>query len=304
MNLQQLQYILAIHEAGSFSEAAEACFVTQSTLSIMVKKLEEELKIQIFDRSHQPIQPTDLGLKIITQASLILREANNLRMLVDEETGGMTGSHSMAIIPTLAPYLLPLFIDNFLKKYPGITLQVFEWTTEVIIQKLRNRELDIGILAVPISHHDLKEFPLFREEFVVYAPGTHPYKEKKYILPADIDPNKLWLLEEGHCLRNQVINLCELKDKERKNHPLDFSAGSIETLKRLVASNHGITILPYLAIDFLSEKEVGNLYFFEQPAPEREIGLITHQYFSKHTLLEALKQEILCHLPPSVSPKV
>lgn len=267
----------------------------------MVKKLEEELKVQLFDRSHQPIRPTDTGMKIIKQAGIILREVNNLRLMVEEETDGISGNHSIAIIPTLAPYLLPLFIDNFLKKYPGITLQVFELTTEVIIQKLKSRELDMGILAVPNDQTELKEYPIFREEFVVYAPGTHPYPAKKFILPADIDPNKLWLLEEGHCLRNQVINLCELKDKERKNHPLDFSAGSIETLKRLVESNQGITILPYLAIDFLSEKEVGNLYYFEQPAPEREIGLITHRYFSKHTLLEALKQEILNNLPASVS---
>lgn len=300
MNIQQFFYISAIEECGSFVEAAQKCFVTQSTLSIMVKKLEEELGFEIFDRTTQPLTTTDLGRKIIRQSRIILQEIDELKMLVAEEKDGMSGHHSIAIIPTLAPYLLPLFIDDFLKKHPGLTLSIHELTTEIIVQKLESRELDIGILAIPNHIPSLNELSLFKEEFVVYAPDKNHYKQKKYLIPSDIDPNKLWLLDEGHCLRNQVINLCELKEKERKNHPLDFSAGSIETLKRMVEINQGVTILPFLALDFLTEKESSHIYYFEKPAPVREIGLVTHKHFSKSKLLYALKDEILHKIPGSL----
>jgi LysR family hydrogen peroxide-inducible transcriptional activator len=300
MNLQQLEYIVALDDCKGFVLAAEKCFVTQSTLSIMIKKLEEELGVVLFDRTKQPVQTTELGQKIVQQAKIILYEANKLHTLVDEETQSLSGTHTLGIIPTLAPYLLPLFIDSFLEKNPGITLQVFELTTDNIVKKLISRELDIGILAIPINHEELSEYSLFKEEFVVYAPDMNHFTQKKFLLPTDIDSNKLWLLEEGHCLRNQVINLCELKEKERKNNPLDFSAGSIETLKRMVEAHKGITILPSLCVDFLTERELHQIYYFHDPAPAREIGLITHKYFAKTTLLKALEEEILSKIPPSV----
>ena len=299
MNLQQLEYIIALDVYKGFVLAAEKCFVTQSTLSIMVKKLEEELGVVLFDRTKQPVTATEIGSKVIRQAKIILHEVKKLDSLIVEETQHLYGNYSLGIIPTLAPYLLPLFIESFLKKHPEITLQVFEMTTDIIIQKLINRELDAGILAIPVLHPDIVEHPVFKEEFVVYAPDNKRYEQKKFILANEIDTDNLWLLEEGHCLRQQVINLCELKEKEKKNHPLNFSAGSIETLKRLVEVNKGITILPYLGIDFLSDKEMQHIYFFEQPAPEREIGIVTHKYFVKNIFLKALKDEIIHVLPPS-----
>ena len=300
MNIHQLEYIVALDTHKSFLVAAEKCFVTQSTLSIMVKKLEEELGVTIFDRTKQPIETTETGEKIILQSRIILHEIDKLGTLIREETDGCSGSHRIGIIPTLAPYLLPLFIDAFLEKNPGMVLHVFEMTTDVIIQKLKQREIDIAILAIPLKEEDLIEYPLFSEEFVVYAPDINMYSHKKFLLPADIDVNKLWLLEEGHCLRNQVINLCALKERERQHHPLDFSAGSIETLKRMVEAKKGITILPKLAIEVLSEKELDSIFYFQDPAPSREVGLITHKYFAKSKFLKALKEEILDKIPPSI----
>lgn len=297
MNLQQLEYIIAVDRFRHFVTAAQHCHVTQATLSMMIKKLEEELQIRIFDRSKQPVVPTEIGLKIIAQAKVVLRETEGILDIVQNETTSVQGELRIGIIPTLAPYLLPLFLDRFLRKYPDIKLQISELTTDVIIERIKHNQLDAGLLAIPVNQADLVEIPLFHEEFVVYSSQKSLHPKKKYLLPSDLRVDKLWLLEEGHCLRNQVVNLCELKVHERNLHQFDLTASSIETLKKIVDLNEGITVLPKLCLKDLNKKQLNHVRFFKAPVPVRKIGMVSFRYFVKEKMLEALKEEILSCLP-------
>ncbi len=297
MNFQQLEYIVAVDTWRHFSTAAEKCHVTQPTLSMMIQRLEEELDIKIFDRSKQPVITTDIGNKIIEQARTILSETKQLKKMVAEQKGEAHGDLHIGILPTVAPYLLPLFLNAFLKKYPNIKLRISEYTTDQIITQLEKQHLDAGILATPLKMASVKEEPLFYEQFVVYASQDEKMMKKKYLLADDIDVNHLWLLEEGHCLRSQVVNLCELKRKESLMKNLDYQAGSLETLKKMVDMNNGITILPELALRDLTKKQQKNIRYFKPPAPVREISIVTYRYFVKYNLIEVLKKEILASLP-------
>ncbi len=297
MNLQQLEYIIAVDRFRHFVTAAQHCHVTQATLSMMIKKLEEELQIRIFDRSKQPVVPTEIGLKIIAQAKVVLRETEGILDIVQNETTSVQGELRIGIIPTLAPYLLPLFLDRFLRKYPDIKLQISELTTDVIIERIKHNQLDAGLLAIPVNQADLVEIPLFHEEFVVYSSQKSLHPKKKYLLPSDLRVDKLWLLEEGHCLRNQVVNLCELKVHERNLHQFDLTASSIETLKKIVDLNEGITVLPKLCLKDLNKKQLNHVRYFKAPVPVRKIGMVSFRYFVKEKMLEALKEEILSCLP-------
>jgi len=297
MNLQQLEYIVAVDTLKHFSAAAAKCNVTQPTLSMMIQKLEEELEVKIFDRSKQPVQTTEIGQTVIDQARMILGEAGNLKKLVAQQKGTISGELRIGIIPTLAPYLLPLFLNQFLKKYPLLKLKISELTTDQIIERLNAQHLDAGILATPLKNPTLQELPLFYEQFVVYASQAEKMMKKKYLLAADIDVNRLWLLEEGHCLRSQVVNLCELKRKEALLQNLDYEAGSIETLRKMVDLNNGITILPELALRDLTKAQMKNIRYFKSPAPVREVSIVTYRYFVKYHLIEALKKEILANIP-------
>lgn len=297
MNVQQLEYIIAVDTHRHFVKASEKCFVTQATLSMMIKKLEDELNIKIFDRSRQPVVPTEIGKKIIAQAKIILQESSRLKEIVEEDHGKLSGELKIGIIPTVAPYLLPLFMSSFLNKYPLVKLKISELTTADIIHKLEQHDLDVGILSTPLNLPSLIEQTLFYEEFVVYASSKEKILKKKYVLANDIDINRLCLLEEGHCLRAQVFNLCELRDREKEIHQLDFATGSIETLKKIVEVKQGITILPMLALKDLTLKQKMNIRYFKKPAPVREIGLVTYRYFVKQKLIESLKEEILDSIP-------
>jgi LysR family transcriptional regulator, hydrogen peroxide-inducible genes activator len=297
MTLQQLEYIVAVDAHRHFVTAAEACHVTQATLSMMIKKLEEEWQVKIFDRSKQPVVPTDLGQQLIDQAKVILREGAKLKEIVEEQTQGVQGILRIGIIPTLSPYLIPLFLPSFLQKFPQIKLQIHELTTDEIISRLKQNQLDTGLLATPLADSDVVVTPLFYEEFVVYAAREEAVLNKKYVLPQDIDLQKLWLLDEGHCLRNQVINLCELKIQERSVRQLDLTAASIETIKKIVEINEGITVLPALALHDLTEVERRHVRHFMSPAPVREIGLVSFRHFVKEKLLTALREEIVANLP-------
>jgi LysR family hydrogen peroxide-inducible transcriptional activator len=300
MNLQQLEYIVAVDIHRHFVTAAQKCFVTQATLSMMIKKLEEELGIKIFDRSKQPVVPTEIGQKVIAQAKIALRETHRIPALIDSEFGELGGEIKIGVIPTLSPYLLPLFLNSFLKKYQKVKLEISELTTDEITKKLPRHDLDVGILAIPLKDKELSEQSLFYEEFVVYASPDESLMQKKYVLATDIDVNRLWLLEEGHCLRAQTVNLCELKSRERKMHQLNFATGSLETLKKIVENNQGITILPQLALRDMSDGQMENIRYFRSPAPVREIGLVTYRHFVKEGLINALKEEILICIPDSM----
>lgn len=300
MNLQQLEYIVAVDTHRHFVKAAESCFVTQATLSMMIKKLEDELDVKIFDRSKVPVVPTDIGKVVIDQARIVLKESKKLEELVQFEKGMLMGDLRLGIIPTLAPYLLPLFLPKFLELYPQVKLHISEMNTETIIEHLENQQLDAAILATPLKRPTLNEQPLFYEQFVVYAAAGSKLMKKKYVLASDIDVHRLWLLEEGHCLRNQALNLCELKKKDLNGFQLDYEAGSIETLKKLVSINEGITIIPELALLDMPENEMEHIRFFKPPAPAREISIVTYRHFVKERLLGILKQTILDTLPASM----
>lgn len=297
MNIQQLEYIVAVDNCRHFLKAAEKCFVTQATLSMMIKKLEEELGVKIFDRSHQPVIPTETGNKIIAQAKIIIQENNRMKEIVKEEQGQLSGELKIGIIPTLAPYLLPLFIQSFLKKYPSVRLKISELTTSNIIQKLEHRDLDVGLLSTPLNLNFLREETLFYEPLIVYTSSKDTLLNKKLILAKDIDINRLCLLEEGHCLRLQAINLCDLRNKDKDIRQMEFETGSIETLKRIVEENNGITILPLLAYKEMSAQQKDRVRFFKKPVPVREIGLVTYRYFVKEKLIQKLKEEIVVNIP-------
>ena len=297
MNLQQLEYIVAVDTWRHFSTAAEKCNVTQPTLSMMIQRLEEELDVKIFDRSKQPVVTTSIGDKIIEQARVVLNEASQMKNLVRDQKSEAQGELHIGIIPTVAPYLLPLFLNQFLSKYPNVRLKISELTTDQIISHLEKQQMDAGILATPLKNPSVKEHPLFYEQFVVYASAEEKMMKKKYLLAEDINVNHLWLLEEGHCLREQVVNLCELKRKETLLQNLDYQAGSIETLRKMVDMNNGITILPELALSDLTAKQKKNIRYFKPPAPVREVSIVTYRYFVKYHLIELLRKEIIKSVP-------
>lgn len=296
MTLIQLEYVIAVHTLRHFGRAAERCHIAQPSLSVQVQKLEEELGTQIFVRSN-PITTTETGMLIVEQARKILAEADALKQLVEQEKGIVGGNLKLGVIPTLAPYLLPQFIQSFMKSYPNVRLSIQERTTESIVRSLKNGSLDAGILATPLNIAALKEEFLFNEEFVAYVSPKEKIFNKKYLLPDDIDVNSMWLLEEGHCLRNQVMNLCALQKNSSIEKHLDYAAGSIETLKRFVHKNGGITLLPELATLDMSNAQKNMLRYFRKPAPAREISLVSLKSFPKARLLKLLKETIIKNLP-------
>ena len=300
MNIQQLQYIVAVDEHRHFQRAAEACFVTPATLSMMIKKLEEELNAIIFDRSKQPIVPTETGNLIIEKAKTILYHVKDLENTAKISHEEISGEVRIAIIPTLAPYLSHLFIPNIMRKYPDLRIKLYEWNTNQIVEALNHDRLDIGIAATPLSRPEIKEMPVFYESLVAYT-TERDSEEKEFIVPKDINLKRLWLLEEDHCLRAQVANLCSLKKKYGESLQLDFEAGSIETLLNIVNMNNGITILPELAVQSLSPDRRKGVKLFASPVPVREISLLTYRHFIKTKLLQILSDEIKEAVAPYLS---
>lgn len=297
MTITQLQYIVAVDTFRSFGTAAEKCFVTQPTLSMQIQKLEEEMGIKIFDRSKQPVVPTELGMEIIEQARIAIKEFEKINEIIFNAKGELRGEISLGVIPTLAPYLLPLFVVDFIKKYPHVHLKVSENTTEEVLFKLRNGLLDCGLVATPLHETGINEFPLFYENFVAYGNDKSSIAAKSVLKMTEIDLSEVWLLDEGNCMRSQVISLCKAKSKLGAGDNFHYETGSIETLKRMVELNAGITILPELAIHTFTEDELERVRFFEPPEPVREISLITHRYYVKKNIIEALKDAIIAAVP-------
>jgi len=297
MTLQQLEYLLAVHQHQNFLKAANACFVTQPTLSMQIQKLEEEFEIKIFDRRKQPITATPAGAEIIEHARNVVNAAHELSSLVEAQKGRMKGLLRIGIIPTLAPYLLPLFVPTFTRAYPEVKLLVQEQTTDVIISMLKQGSIDAGILVTPINENNVNGQVLFYEELMVYASKNNRLYQKQYLLQKDIDVSKLWLLEESHCFRSQILSLCELQKQSREFSNFEYEAGSIETLKRMVDVNDGITIIPELVTLQMPKSELRAVRHFKNPAPVREVSLIVHGSFVKKRLVDSLKRSILDAIP-------
>src|SRR5450631_4717258 len=293
MTFTQLEYILAIDTHRHFAKAADACFVTQPTLSMQVGKLEKTLGVKIFDRSHSPVVPTEAGKQILLEKSRVSEIISLKKGLVECEL-------RIGIIPTLAPYLLPLFVQSFLLKYPQVKLVVYEKTTEFLLEGIRDSSLDTGILVSPLNEKGFHEEVLFYEELLVFVSEKNAIYKKNYVLAKEIDPNKLWLLEEGHCFRAQMIHLCELFKASRRNSHFDYEAGSFETLRRMVELNDGITVLPELATLDFSKKQQGQLRRFRRPSHMREVSLVVRRDFVKERLVKALKEEILNSMPDKI----
>jgi len=297
MTTVQLEYIVAVDTYRSFVMAAEKCFVTQPTLSMQIQKLEDELGIKIFDRSKLPVVPTEIGAVVVAQSRIILKENARIKEIIADQKKEVQGNLRVGIIPTLAPYLLPRILTGFMKKYPKVKLEIWEYPTEQIMQQLKQELLDCGILATPLHNPHLEEHPLFYESFVVYTAKSNSLFEKKVIKPEDMDVREVWLLNEGHCMRNQVLNICRDKFTMGEYKNLEYNTGSVETLKRMVELNEGYTILPELCLQDLSTRQLNMVRYFKTPEPVREISLVTHRYFIKQALIEAFKKEILAHVP-------
>ncbi len=293
MNIQQLEYIVAVDNHRHFVQAADFCNITQPTLSMMIKKLEDELNVKIFDRTKQPIVPTSIGRKLIDQAKVILRETGQMNEISKFYNGDLSGDLHIGIIPTIAPYLLPHLVRPFIQKYPDIKLHVSEMITERIVNELKLGNLDVGILATTPEDKTLTEIPLYNEKFYVYVSENAELYQKQYILPSEIEPNELWLLEEGHCFRTQIQRLCELSRNSDFGSSFNYRSGSIETLMRMVDKNGGITILPELALKDLDEERKKHIRNFKFPIPSRDVSLVVNREQVKSRLIDALKEQVV-----------
>ncbi len=291
MTITQLYYVLAVAENQNFTKAAEKCFVTQPTLSMQIQKLEEELDVQIFDRTKKPIELTDVGKKIVNQAKNIVNESYRIQDIVDQQKGFIGGEFKLGIIPTVMPTLLPMFLKSFIKKHPKVKLKIEELTTEEIISRINDGHLDAAIAATPLEDENIKERVLYFEPFVSYVPNNHRLHKHKNIDTSDLDIDDMLLLEDGHCFRDGVINLCKAF-KDHTDDKFQLESGSIETLIKLSNEGLGMTLLPYLHTLDISEDEKKNLHYFNEPSPAREVSIIYHKSELKMQIIEALQDVI------------
>ena len=293
MTITQLHYVLAVAEYKNFTLAAEKCFVTQPTLSMQIQKLEEELDIQIFDRGKKPIQLTDVGLKIVTQAKNIVNESGRIKDIVDQQKGYIGGDFRVGIIPTVMPTLLPMFMANFINKYPKVNLIIEERPTEELIKMIKSGQLDAAIAATPLDEDSIKEIVLYYEPFVAYVPENNPAYQKKEFEVADLEANlnNILLLQDGHCFRNNVLNICRAASLPSGNH-FQIESGSFETMVRLADEGLGMTLLPYLHTLDMNEKSKAKLRQFKEPKPSREVSLIFSKKELKLHIIDALRTTI------------
>jgi len=291
MTITQLQYVLAVAEHKNFTLAAEKCFVTQPTLSMQIQKIEEELKVLIFDRSKKPIQLTDIGQKIVNQAKNIVNEANKIKDIVEYQKGFIGGEFRLGIIPTIMPTLLPMFLNNFIKKYPKVKLIIEELNTDEIILRLKNGHLDAAIAATPLLEEKIKEIVLYYEPFVAYIPESNAISNKKEIEVSDLNLDDILLLQDGHCFRDGILNLCKNQEVSSKN-AFQLESGSFETLIKLADEGLGTTLLPYLHTLDLKESDKAKLHHFKEPKPAREVSLIYPKSELKIHIIDALRNTI------------
>ena len=291
MTITQLQYVLAVAEHKNFTLAAEKSFVTQPTLSMQIQKLEDELDILIFDRSKKPISLTLVGEKIVAQAKNIVNEASRIKDIVDQDKGFIGGEYILGIIPTIMPTLLPLFLKAFINKYPKVNLIIKEQSTETLIKNLQDGQIDAAIAATPLEIEFIKERPLYYEPFVGYVPPQHRLGDSKKITPESLTLDDVLLLQDGHCFRDGVINLCKASKNNTDEH-FQLQSGSFETLVNLSDEGLGMTLLPYLNTLELDSSKKQNLKHFEDPSPAREVSLIYHKKELKIQITEALHDVI------------
>jgi len=291
MNFQQLEYILAVHRTKHFGKAAESCNITQATLSAMIKKLEKELSVQIFDRSRHPIQTTDDGILLLKKAEDILAKQQELFHLGQMDTGEMMGEIRLGVIPTVANSLLALFLPSLLSQHPKLKLIISEITTDEIVYQLAHNQIDFGILSTPIENlsEAYEEQILYYEAMMVYGIES---SEKGFVSSKDVENKKVWLLEEGHCFRSQSMTLCKIREKKEQTENLQFKSNSFETLLNLSDQMGGLTLVPELYYNNLSARRKAKTQFFQKPIPVREISLLAIQPISKKRSMQKLAELI------------
>lgn len=300
MTLVQLEYIVALDTHRHFAIAAENCFVTQPTLSMQIQKLEDSLGIQLFDRVKHPIEPTAIGAKIILQARLILNESKKIKEIINDEKNELTGDITIGVIPTLAPYIIPLFISSFIDKYPKVNVKVSEQVSENLIDLIKREKVDIGLIVTPVNDESLTAYPIFYEEFLAYVSHHHKLFSESTINPSTLDTDGLWILNEGHCFRNQTLDICNVNRPNSYSKRLKYESGSLETLKRLVDKQGGFTLLPELVSYDLDKNDRSKLRRFQDPVPTREVSLLVKNSFLKRKIVEAIHNEILINLPATL----
>lgn len=298
MTITQLEYVVAVATYKSFVAAAEKCFVTQPTLSMQIQKLEDDLGVKIFDRNKHPIAVSEIGEMIVGQARIAIAECERIHEIINGQQKILSGSFRFAAIPTVAPNILPGLLENYSKNFPDMKLNVKEMETNQIISSLRNNEIDAALVSTPLEENDLREYPLFYEPFVGYFSDSEPALKKRLIKPADIALDRIWLLNEGHCMRNQIINLCSDQiQKLQAERPYRYESSNVETLRKMVEKNGGMAVLPELATLEFNEDQIEHIRYFEDPEPVREIGLITNGHFVRMGVLQSLMDEILKLVP-------
>ena len=298
MTLTQLEYVLAVNKFRHFGKAARSCFVTQPTLSMQLQKLEDELGVVIFDRSRSPILATSDGERIIDQARVIIREEKRLLDLVQQSKDELAGEFRLAVIPTLSTYILPLFLQEFVQKHPKLDLIIEETKTEEIVGMLAEDEMDAGLLVTPLNDDTLIERVLFYEPFYLFVAPEHPLAKRKKIREDDLDLKEIWLLNKGNCFRDQVLNICsESKEENQVGGSIRFESGNLETLKNMVLTSSGYTVLPHLAVSQLSAQRRKLIREFHPPVPTREVSLVYARSVLKERVIDALEKTILERLP-------
>ncbi|WCL81191.1 LysR substrate-binding domain-containing protein [Saprospira sp. CCB-QB6] len=290
MKLQQLRYIIAVDRHKQFSKAAEELDLSQATLSSMIGKLEKELGVMIFDRKTQPLVTTDCGQELIMAARRILSEADNFYDLARNVKQKVAGQLRLGIIPTISSSLLPIFLRPFLGKYPEVELEIIEAPTASLTEQLKRGELDLAILSTPLKDNSIEDWVLYYELLLVY--GSAEEQIKRYTTPDILLERPLWLLEEGNCLREQMLDLCQLRQKENPWPNLKLGINSFDCLLPLVDQMGGLTLVPELYLQQLSEERQQRLAYFERPVPVREISLAFYRPYAKLRLMEVLHKEI------------
>lgn len=302
MNIQQLEYLIAVDKYKHFGKAAQACFITQPTLSAMIQKLEEELEVKIFDRSGHPIRTTDMGQPIIEQAYKILDSVNELREKADLLRNVIGGKLTVGIIPTVSSYLLPGQILNFVEKHPKIQLTVREMTTDNVIKALKNGEIDAGIIATPYSEaRDMFQDRLFNEELMLYSSEKNNSPDGQFVVPEEIDTENIWLLEEGNCLTTQFEKVCKLQENAHAPKNLTYRAANMHSLVQIVDRLGGISMLPELAAKGLTEEQQQRIYRFRKPFPYREISVVYYRPTFKQKMIDELRDFIRAEVEPQLN---
>jgi LysR family hydrogen peroxide-inducible transcriptional activator len=301
MTLTQLEYVLAVNKYRHFGKAAKSCFVTQPTISMQIQKLEDELGVVIFDRSKAPIIATTEGAAVIEQAKVMVREQKRLVELVERAKDELGGDFRLAIIPTLSTYILPLFLKSFGEKFPNVNLIIEEYKTDEIVRLLAEDEIDAGLLVTPLNDDSLHERVLYYEPLYLFVGAEHPLARKEKVCEDDLDLNEIWLLNKGNCFRDQVLNICaEGQGPEGAAGNIRFESGNFETLKNMVLTSSGYTILPHLAVRQLSPQHKKLVREFRDPVPTREVSIVYGRSVLRERLIDALEKEILRAIPPEL----